>query len=82
MITKINNAQDAMNALSENFEMLVIGKRKPDFAREVNNGIGKMISLAKVAVIEKVRNGDNTPIAWLNVNMSSQLTDKAGDNEI
>lgn len=65
MITKINNASDAMDALSENFELLTTGKRKPDLAREVTNNIGKMINLVKTQIVEKVRTGDSEPIQWL-----------------
>lgn len=65
MIQKITNAQDAMDALSENYEQLIMMKRKPDFAREVANNIGKMIGLAKTQVIEKMRTGDKTPVQWL-----------------
>jgi len=65
MKTKITNAADAMEALSENFEALITGKRKPDIAREVTNNIGKMINIKKTQVVDKLRTGDKRPIAWL-----------------
>ena len=64
MKTKISNSEDAMTILSENLEMLLTGKRKPDFAREVNNGIGKMISCQKTKIIERLRTGDKEPLEW------------------
>lgn len=66
MITKIKNADDAYSALNENFEKLVTGKRKIIEAKEVNNTIGKMISIAKTQVMDLIRRSDaKSEIPWL-----------------
>jgi hypothetical protein len=73
MITKINNANDAMAALSENFTGMVEKKRTIALAKEVTNNIGKMVNLAKVQVVEKMRTGDKEPLVWLIENSTKQI---------
>lgn len=64
MITKVNNAQDAIQAFNENLECLLTGKRKLPFVKEVNNSLGKMCGVVKMQLMHKALIGDRTPLVW------------------
>lgn len=64
MITKINNADDALQAFNENFEGILSGKRKLPVAKEINNNLGKMMGVIKMQLMHKVIVGDRTPLQW------------------
>lgn len=64
MITKIKNSTDAINALNENLEGLLTGKRKLLMAKEVNNTVGKVTNIVKMELMQKMVTGDKTPLAW------------------
>ena len=64
MITKINDSSQAIDALNENLEGLLNGKRKQPLAKEVNNTIGKIINVVKMDLIHKTIIGDRSPSAW------------------
>lgn len=65
MINKIHDAKNAMEALAENFELVVTGKRSLPVATVVQKNISSMVSLAKTQVLEKLRVNDKTPLMWL-----------------
>lgn len=68
LITEVKNAQDALDALNQNFGYLVTKKRKVIEAKEVNNTIGKMTNVVKEQAKELDRLGDkSTHIPWLGV---------------
>lgn len=64
MITKVNNAQDALQAFNENLDCLLTGKRKLPFVKEVNNTLGKMCNVVKMQLLHKHLVGDKTHLAW------------------
>jgi hypothetical protein len=64
MITKIYCADDAQQALNENLEGMLTGKRKLDLAKEVDNNIGKHIALVKFELADKIRMGDKTALKF------------------
>lgn len=64
MITRIHTAEDAKKALNENLEGILTGKRKLPMAKEVNNNIGKYISIVKFELMEKMRTGDKEPMEF------------------
>lgn len=66
MITKINNANDALMAFNENFEALLTKKRTVPFAKEVNNTLGKMCGVVKMQLIYKALVGDKNHLSWFN----------------
>jgi hypothetical protein len=79
MITKINNAQDALAALNENFEKLIKKERTPLIAKEVNNTIGKMTNLVKTQLMQNMWTGDKTPIEWLGNESETLKINSNGD---
>lgn len=67
MITKISNSQDTLQALNENYEGLLTGKRKQPLAKEVNNTIGKICNVVKMELIHKQLTADRTKLTWFNM---------------
>lgn len=67
MITKIKTPQDAIQALNENLEGLLTGKRKVIVVKEVNNTVGKMLDVHKLEAISKGLSKDNTPLNWFTI---------------
>jgi hypothetical protein len=77
MITKINNPKDMQEALNENLEGLITGKRKPIIAKEVTNVCGKMLANQAQVLMYKSLIGDKMPINWFeDANDWKKLEDK------
>lgn len=76
LITTINNAEDAMAALNQNYNMLTTGKRKILDAKEVNNTIGKMTGIVKVQVMYAMLTKNPVEIPWLTTSPNKQIENK------
>jgi hypothetical protein len=64
MITKIRSSQDALDALNENLEGMLTGKRKLDLGKSVETNVRNNLSVIKMELMEKIRIGDKTPMEW------------------
>lgn len=64
MITKIKDSEDYRQALNENLEGLLTGKRKPLIVKEVNNTIGKLYTDVKGELMQRSLCGDRGIATW------------------
>jgi hypothetical protein len=64
MITKIENSDDMLQAVNENLDGLLTGKRKLPMAKEVNNTLGKYLGTIKMQLIYKSLIGDYSRLKW------------------
>lgn len=64
MKTTINGSADMRQALNENLQVLLTGKRKINTVKEVNNTLGKMLCDVKMELMCKALSGDKTGLSW------------------
>jgi hypothetical protein len=71
MITSVTCSQDMRQALNENLNGLLTGKRKPLIVKEVNNTLGKMLCDVKMEMMQNALSGDRTRIGWFDRNIAT-----------
>lgn len=71
MITTVTCSQEYRQALNENLNALLTGKRKPLIVKEVNNTLGKLITDVKMEMMQNALTGNRSIIPWYNKNIIS-----------
>ena len=66
MVTKVTNSQEIREALNENLEAILTGKRKLIVAKEVNNTLGKILNDVKMELMQNAITGNREQIGWFN----------------
>lgn len=74
MITTVTNSHDMRQALNENLNGLLTGKRKPLVVKEVNNTLGKMLNDVKMEIMQNAMSGNRNQISWFDKNYTKQIS--------
>lgn len=69
MTTRVNCSADMRQALNENFDGLLTGKRKPMIVKEVNNTLGKMLTDVKMEMMQNALVGSRAMISWFDIKL-------------